>query len=244
MTERKRMGVFYSIAFLIMLFLNYLSATDVGMIADQDQVIIQPAGYVFSIWGIIYFLLFIWLIRLFTVKDDKDTIYDHLGYWPVANFILNGTWIIAFTQEWKLFSVIIIVALLVTLLVIYEKIMKYRIHWYDRVPFSIYFAWGTVATIVNIVDWVNDLGIEEILTLNEYQWTLILLVIATVIALVVALVNMDWLYPIVFVWTYVGIIIENENQLFLLTIVAAMGIVFQVLGSTIVIFEKIRRKSA
>lgn len=244
MTERKRMGVFYSIAYLVMLFLNYLSATDVGMIADQDQVIIQPAGYVFSIWGIIYLLLFIWLIRLFIVNDDKDTIYDHLGYWPVANFILNGMWIIAFTQELKLFSVIIILALLVTLLVIYKRIMKFQTHWFDRVPFSVYFAWGTVATIVNIVDWVNDLGIEEILTLNEYQWTLILLVIATVIALVVALVNMDWLYPIVFVWTYVGIIIENENQLFLLTIVAAMGIVFQVLGSTIVIFEKIRRKSA
>lgn len=244
MTERKKLGLFYSIAYAIMIALNYWSATDVGMIADQDQVIIQPAGYVFSIWGLIYILLILWLIRLFTVDDNKDSIYDHLSYWPVANFILNGMWIIAFTQEWKLASVVIIIALLVTLLVIYEKIMKYRKHWFDRVPFSVYFAWGTVATIVNIVDWVNDLEIEEVLGLNEYQWTLILLVIATVIALIVALVNMDWIYPLVFVWTYVGIIIENENQLFLLTIIAAMGIVFQVLGSTIVLFERIRRRSA
>ncbi|MCC5889215.1 MAG: tryptophan-rich sensory protein [Alkalibacterium sp.] len=244
MTERKKLGLIYSIAFVIMLALNYWTANDVGMIARQDQVIIQPASYVFSIWGLIYILLLFWLIRLFVVDDEKEVVYDKLSYWPVANFILNGMWIIAFTQEWKLASVIIITALLITLIVIYLKITKYRTHWFDRVPFSVYFAWGTVATIVNIVDWVNDMEIEEVLGLNEYQWTLILLVIATGIALLVSLVRMDWIYPLVFVWTYVGIIIENENQLFLLTIICAMGIVFQVLGSTIVLFERIRRRSA
>lgn len=244
MAERKQLGLFYSIAYVVMLALNYWSATDVGMIADQDQTIIQPAGYVFSIWGLIYILLLVWLIRLFVVDDDKAVVYDKLSYWPVANFLLNGIWIIAFTQEWKLASVIIIIALLVTLVVIYLKITTYRTHWFDRVPFSVYFAWGTVATIVNIVDWVNDLEVEEILGLNEYQWTLILLVVATIIALVIALVRMDWIYPLVFVWTYVGIIVENENQLFLLTIIAAMGIVFQVLGTAIVLFERIRQRSA
>lgn len=244
MTERKQLGLIYSIAYAIMLGLNYWSATDVGMIADQDQTIIQPAGYVFSIWGLIYILLLVWLIRLFAVDDEKAVVYDKLSYWPAANFLLNGMWIIAFTQEWKLASVIIIIALLVTLVVIYLKITKYRTHWFDRVPFSVYFAWGTVATIVNIVDWVNDLEIDEILGLNEYQWTLILLVVATIIALIVSLVRLDWIYPLVFVWTYVGIIIENENQLFLLTIIAAMGIVFHVLGSAIVLFERIRRRSA
>lgn len=243
MTARKKLGLIYSIAYVVMLALNYWSATDVGMVADQNQTIIQPAGYVFSIWGLIYILLLFWLIRLFVVSEEKDIVHEKLHYWPVANFLLNGMWIIAFTQEWKLASVIIIIALLVTLVVIYLKITKYRTHWFDRVPFSVYFAWGTVATIVNIVDWINDLEMEEVLSLNEYQWTLILLVAATIIALIVSLVRMDWIYPLVFVWTYVGIIIENENQLFLLTIIAAMGIVFQVLGSAIVLFERIRRRA-
>lgn len=241
MPLKKKFGIIYSISFIVMLALNYLSSTDVGDIADQEQAIIQPAGYVFSIWGLIYLLLLIWLIRLFISRNGEKLI-SKLQYWPPANFILNGLWIVAFTQEWFLSSVIIILALLTTLIVIYKKIDQNPLHWFNRIPFSVYFAWGTVATIVNVFRWLLDLEVEEFLGLNEYQWTLILLIIATGIAMFVSLVHLDWIYPLVFVWTYVGIIVEHENQLFLLMVVCAMAIVFQVLAAAIVGFVRLKQK--
>lgn len=244
MSTKQRFGIIYSITFVIMIAINYLIGTDVGTVANQNQAIIQPAGYAFSIWGLIYALLAIWIIRLFLLNHDRDHVYEQLHYWPVANFILNAMWIIAFTQEWILASVIIIAALLITLIVIYKKITKISTDWFDRIPFSVYFGWGTVATIVNIVDWVKNQGIEEVAGQNEYRWTLILLVVATVIAVFVSLAHSDWIYPLVFVWSFAGIIVENENQLFLLTIVSGMGIVFHLLASSIVGFSKIKNPQA
>ncbi|PRY82828.1 DUF4149 domain-containing protein [Alkalibacterium olivapovliticus] len=244
MSIKKRFGLLYSIAFIFMIGMNYLVGaigTDVGTVADENQAIIQPAGYVFSIWGLIYVLLAIWIIRLFLLNNNRSQVYEELHYWPVANFILNALWIVVFTQRWILASVIVIIGLLITLVVIYKKLTKMSTGRFDRVPFSVYFGWGTVATIVNIVDWVKDQGIEELIGLDEYQWTLILLVIATIIAVFVALAHMDWIYPLVFVWAFSGIIVENENQLFLLTIVCAMGIVFHVLASSIVGFSNIKK---
>lgn len=238
MTVKKRLGIIYSITFILMLIVNYITSTDVGMIADEDPAIIQPAGYVFSIWGIIYLLLAIWIVRMFLKNNNSDRVYERIHFWPVGNFVLNGLWIIAFTQRWYLTSVIIIIALLVTLVVIYLKISHVSTVWFDRFPFSIYFGWGTVATIVNIVTWVKEMGIEEVLGFNEYQWTLALLIIATGIALLVSLVHHDWLYPLVYAWAYAGIILRNDYDLFWLTVVCGAGILIH-LGASL--YTGIRR---
>lgn len=224
MTAKKRLGIIYSITFILMLVVNYFTATDVGMVADDNPAIIQPAGYVFSIWGVIYLLLAIWIVRIFLKNNTSDRVYESVHYWVVANFILNGLWIIAFTQLWYLASVIIIIGLLITLVVIYKKISHVSTSWFDRLPFSIYFGWVTVATIVNINTWVKQMGVEEVLGFDEYQWTLALLVIATGIAVFVSLVHLDWLYPLVFAWAYVGIILRNDYELFWLTAVCGASI--------------------
>ncbi|SFC22171.1 TspO and MBR related proteins [Alkalibacterium subtropicum] len=224
MITRKRLGIIYSITFILMLAVNYFTATDVGMVADENPAIIQPAGYVFSIWGVIYLLLFFWIVRMFFKNNSSERVYESIHYWLVANFVLNGLWIIAFTQLWYLTSVIIIIGLLVTLLVIYKKISHVSTYWFDRLPFSIYFGWATVATIVNIVTWVNEMGVEEVVGFNEYQWTLALLITGTAIAIFVSLVHQDWLYPLVFAWAYVGIIVRNDYELFWLTAVCGASI--------------------
>ncbi|MDZ7834336.1 MAG: tryptophan-rich sensory protein [Alkalibacterium sp.] len=231
MTEKKQLGIIYGITYVLMLVVNYITSTDVGMIADQNPALIQPAGYVFSIWGVIYLFLFIWIVRLFFIDYERDRVYKSVRYWVIANFILNALWIIAFTREWYLTSVIVIIALLVTLFFIYKKITRVSTNWFDRLPFSIYFGWVTVATIVNIVEWVKEMGIEEVLGFNEYQWTLTLLIIGTGIAVFVSLLHLDWLYPLVFAWAYTGIIIEADYEFFWLTAVCGAGIFFHILVS-------------
>ncbi|MFO8068393.1 MAG: tryptophan-rich sensory protein [Alkalibacterium sp.] len=241
MRSKKQLGIIYSMWFILMLVVNYITATDVGMVADQDPAIIQTARYVFSIWVVIYLLLFIWIARLIFSKHNQNRVYDSVQYWPIANFILNGLWIIAFTEGWYLASIIIIVALLITLLIIYKNISGISSHWFNRLPFSIYFGGVTVVALVNIMTWIREMGIEEVLGFDEYQLTLALLIFGTVIAVFVSLINRDWLYPLVFAWAYTGIIIETDYQFFWLTVVCGSSIFFHLLASVYTGGKRIRQ---
>lgn len=49
MKKTMNLKISYVLAFGLMIFLNYWSATDVGVVADEEQALIQPAGYTFSI---------------------------------------------------------------------------------------------------------------------------------------------------------------------------------------------------
>lgn len=233
MTKTKKWAIAYLIAYALMIFLNYWSATDVGSVADQEQAIIQPAGFAFSIWGLIYVLLLIWIIRLFFINQTEDTVAERITFWPILNFALNGSWIIAFTQQWLFISTLIIVALLITLIIMYRRISKMNdIHWFDRLPISIYFAWVTVATIVNIFTWFVGMGVTEFLGLSELTWTNILLIVATGIMIYVSIKHRDWLYPLVFVWSYTAIFVENQTDYTSLMIVLIICLIIQ-LGTAI-----------
>ncbi|WP_411842498.1 tryptophan-rich sensory protein [Salinicoccus sp. HZC-1] len=213
MSTQKKWAVGYFIAFVIMLFLNYWSGTNVGSVADNNQAIIQPAGFAFSIWGLIYVLLLAWIVKLFFSKTWEGSMAYRLRYWPAINFLLNGVWILVFTQQWLFVSVLVIIGLLYTLAKMYSAMTETGYDWFDRFPFSIYFGWVTVATIVNIFTLAVNYDIETILWLDELAWTIIVLIVATLIGMAIALYFRDWLYPLVFIWPYFGIYTENDTYM-------------------------------
>ncbi|MEC6748414.1 TspO/MBR family protein [Marinilactibacillus sp. XAAS-LB27] len=229
MSKSKKFGILYLVVFGVMIFLNYWSATDVGSTADDQQALIQPAGFAFSIWGLIYLSVLIWIVRLFFIKQFEGTIYDKVKVWLLLNFALNGAWIIMFTGDQIGLSTVVIVGLLLTLVMIYRAISKIRYNFFDRFPFSIYFGWVTVATIVNIFTWAVSSDVQEFLGLSELNWTLILLVVATILCVYISLKYTDWLYPLVFVWSFTGIIIENTQSTIIL--LASVCIAVQALSA-------------
>ncbi|MEB7852899.1 tryptophan-rich sensory protein [Staphylococcus equorum] len=210
MTRQRKVIDLYFIAFLIMIVMNYLNSGNIGNVAQDKQAIIQPAGFAFSIWGVIYVLILAWLIKLFVSNSKTSNLVNQLKYLPIINFLLNGLWIIVYTQKWILVSVIVIVALLYTIVKIYVILYKYQ--GFNRLPFSIYFGWVTLATIVNIFTLAVSNNIETILGLNELSWTIILLIVATVIGAFIAISFKDWLFPLVLIWPLYAIYSENNND--------------------------------
>ncbi|WP_020006762.1 tryptophan-rich sensory protein [Salinicoccus albus] len=223
MSVQKKWATGYLAAFIIMLLLNYWSGTNVGSVANDNQAIIQPAGFAFSIWGLIYVLLLIWIIKLFFSKTWEGSTAYQLKYWPIINFLLNGIWILVFTQQWMVVSVLVIIGLLYTLAKMYSAMTESGYHWFDRLPFSIYFGWVTIATVVNIFTLAVNNNIETILGLGELTWTIIILSAATLIGIVITFYFRDWLYPLVLIWPYFGIYTENDNAHMILdvTLIAA-----------------------
>ena len=216
MKKQRKWGIVYLITFFIMIAINYISGSNIGSIANDEQAIIQPAGFAFAIWGLIYILILIWLIKLFKMGTIDKEIVHRLKYLPIINFPLNSLWIIVYTQQWFLVSVIVILALLYNICRIYVILSDYL--GYNRFPFSIYLGWTTVATIVNIFSLALNNDLKSILGLNELTWTIFAIILATLITYFIAISFRDWLLPLVVIWPFFGIYVENRNNYLILDI--------------------------
>jgi len=242
MRETRRWAAIYLILYLAMLAVNYLSSMNVGNVADESKTLIQPAGYAFSIWGLIYLLLGIWIIKLFMVKSTAGS-QHHLTFWPALNFIINGLWIYVFSNGFKGLSVIVIAALLVTLIVMYRKVSNHQYNGFDRFVFSSYFGWVTVATIVNIFTWVKSMSVTSVLGLSELSWGNMMLVVALALAVYIAFKYHDFVYPLIFIWAYSAIIIETDGNYQLLTTVLIISLIALAVTALIIVVKQLKQRT-
>lgn len=223
------------ISFLIMIIVNYLAnalpinGKTTGEISDQLNVLFTPAGYVFSIWGLIYLLLAIWLIISFFKRDTSEATTTKISYLFSLSCLLNAGWLLSFHYEKFILSSIIIIALLIVLILIY---LSYPIgvnRFGGRLPFSFYLGWISVATIANIS---YTLQFHEIsLGIDEVTGTILLIVVAAVIAIAGRYISNDPFFAIVFVWAIIGIAKANpgttiETAAYTVAIVIFISIIF------------------
>lgn len=187
-----------------------LNGQTTGEISNRLNVLFTPAGYVFSIWGLIYLLLGIWVLRQFPKSRRDLPIYQETSGLFVVSCILNSLWIFLWHYEFFGLSVIVMLLLLFTLIRLYTKAKAADASFFDLLPFSVYLGWISVATIANIsyyltyIDW-DGFG------LSDSIWTFLLLLIATILALTFLKKEHDWVYPLVFVWAFIGIGVKNQN---------------------------------
>ncbi|MFD2705534.1 tryptophan-rich sensory protein [Salibacterium lacus] len=222
--------------FILMIAVNYSSATNVGITANQEPALIQPAGYAFSIWGLIYVLVLLWILRAPFQRREKGDIYRDTQVWIPINFLLNSAWIVAFTMEWILVSTLVIVLLLISLIRIYQIIYwKHKRTGFARLPFSIYIGWVSAATVVNIFTWFVWNDIVPFLGMGEVAWTVLMLLILAAVAVVFTRVNRDVWYSLVFIWVYAAVFVKNEQNLIVLTtvigiLILAVHLVMQIMS--------------
>ena len=201
-------------AFLLVVVVNYLAnALPIGgktteELSNQLDVIITPAGYAFSIWGLIYLLLGIWVLRQAPKRRRNLPMYNETSLYFILSCILNSAWVICWHYELFLTSVVIMIGLLVTSIVLYKKLTELDVSFFDKLPFSIYLGWISVATIVNISYYLVFIGWDG-WGISAQTWTVIMLVVATILAIVFRVENADWVYPLVFVWAFVAIGVKN-----------------------------------
>lgn len=210
----RRIAFVNLIFFIVMIAINYYAGSNVGLIANENSALIQPAGYAFSIWILIYFLLFLWVIKGFIVRGKKASVYIDTQRLIPINFLLNGAWILAFTQQKILLSTVIILLLLLSLIFIYRKI-KQNVNrgLFDLVPFSIYLGWVSIASIVNVFTYFVRNDIQTFIGFNELGWTVIMLIFGCALAASFSLINQDALYSLVFIWSYIAIYVKDQEEI-------------------------------
>ncbi|WP_040718398.1 tryptophan-rich sensory protein [Paenibacillus daejeonensis] len=203
-----------------------------GELSDQYPVLITPAGYVFSIWSLIYVLLIGFIIYQAMPRTMNRDSVQRVGIWFLLTCLFNCTWIIVWHYELLPVSVGVMLALLLSLIVLYTRIrtssepktLGERIFVY--LPFSIYMGWISVATIVNITVLLYDAGWEGF-GLGDTTWTVILIVIAVALAAIIGYRFTDAAFMLVFVWALIGIGVKQQgaNETVALTAYSAAGVV-------------------
>ena len=191
-----------------------LNGLTTGEISDRFEVYFVPAGYVFSIWGLIYLWLIAYSIYQALPAQRENPRLRRMGYLYVGSAVANVAWLFLWHYELFPLTIVAMLALLGLLIAIYVRLGAGRTRasaaetWAVRVAFSIYLGWITVATVANAtslldyLDW-GGWGIAP------EVWAVIMLVAATAIAVGVSLTRGDVAYIAVIVWAFAGIALKH-----------------------------------
>jgi translocator protein len=162
------------LAFILVVAVNGLANSlpinnqTTGAVSDKYPVLFTPAGYVFSIWGLIYLGLLAFVIYQALPGQRNNPRLERVGYWFFWSCIFNSIWIFLWHYELMLWSVLVMGGLLVSLIMVYLRLETGRSRvaavemFLARLPFSIYLGWISVATIANVSVLLFTLGWDGI----------------------------------------------------------------------------------
>lgn len=208
MNKKNIFSLINVISFLFLLVASFLFARSSNMFNTSEVMpLFMPAPYAFSIWLFIYVLLALWTIWGFFATGNTAKMYEKIGLWFAATMIFSGFTILV-PIEW---ATLFIICALISSLIVYFKIRGSDVSRIFSIPFSFLTAWLSIATIVTISLLLKTLGITQILGFDEITWTIFLLAFGTIIAILFTLSNQDLIYPLVFIWGYIAIAIQNNT---------------------------------
>ena len=215
-----------------------------GEISDRFPVLFTPAGYVFSIWGVIYLGLIAYTIYQALPSQRDNPRLRAIGWLYVVSGLANSLWIFLWHYLQFGWSVPVIVVVLVSLALIYARLWPARRSvsrgefWTTHIPFSIYLGWLTVATVANTAVWLYDLGWNGGPIAPEW-WTVIMLAVATVLGLLFGLRLHDGAYVLVLAWAFAGIWVKQSATPTVAMTALALSVVMTVVA-VVAIVQNVR----
>jgi len=200
-----------------------INPVDVGQIADQYDSLFTPAGITFAIWGVIYTVLgvlclyHIIMAYKHSIKHPANEDVRRMGGLFIFNNLITSAWLLAWTNNMMLISLLLIIVQLLTLIGIHL-----RLGILDRsresgsiictqFPLSVYFGWISLATIANTsiylvsVNWKGG-GISPV------YWTIIMIAVAALLAILMIIKKKNVWFGLVIAWGIYGIILKRETM--------------------------------
>lgn len=186
-------------------------------ITDEYDSLFRPAGYTFSIWGIIYIALLVYCIYQLKPSQAGHLAYERLNKYVRFNAIMGIAWQISYRYDWIPVSAVIIVLMLIAGIILFSR-AHYNVNrrhyspWFT-VPFSLNLAWLSVATVANLsillryrYIWWNGAGMEA------ETWLVIMLAIVLLITQSIGNNFKDFVFPLVVCWACTGIWVRLKNN--------------------------------
>lgn len=211
-----------TITFIITLIMNFLSSTGkisgntVGEISSNLNSLITPSGYAFSIWGLIYFMLILFVAYQWYeyIKKKESESAKNSNIWFAISNLANSLWLLAWVSNYILLSVLMMVILLFSLimLVINNRLEIWdapvRIIFFVWWPICFYFGWVILATILNISTYLIFIGVNFGELINSII-SVIILGILTIIYLILTKKRNLREASLIAVWGFIAIAVKQ-----------------------------------
>ncbi|RNL56138.1 tryptophan-rich sensory protein [Pedobacter jejuensis] len=214
------------LALVLTILVNYLSNTGLlngntmKTVSDRYFNYFTPAGYAFSIWGIIYLglLAFVLYTGINGKKDPvKSDVVAKIGWWFVLSCLANCLWVVAWLYDYTGISVVIMAVILFSLLKIIvntrmeldaHPLKEYLfIYW----PFALYSGWITVAFIANIAAYLTKIDWQG-WGISSVTWAIIMICIAGLVNVIMVYTRNLREFAAVGIWALIAISVSNNND--------------------------------
>ena len=193
-----------------------LNGQATGEISDRYPVLFVPAGYVFSIWGLIYVGLIAYAVYQAMPSQRGNPRLRGIDVLFWVSCLANVAWLFLWHYNQLVLTPIAMVVLLLSLIAIYLRLDVCRgdaptserltVH----AAFSVYLGWITVATVANLstvfysLSWRGE-------PLSEAFWAIAMLCVGAVITAAMLLTRRDVAYSLVIAWAYVGVWVKQVD---------------------------------
>ena len=212
------------LALIATIIINYLSNTGIfngetmATMSAKFQNLFTPAGYAFSIWGLIYLGLLGFVIYYgpFTKNTDaKEKTIQKVGWWFVISCIANSLWVFAWLYGCTFLTIPIMAILFFSLMKIImnnQDVMQnpdLKTNIFLRLPFYIYSGWISVAIIADVAAYLKKIQWSGF-GISETTWTVLMLAVAAIIHLyMIWKLNMTT-FALAAVWAAIAIAVANQ----------------------------------
>ncbi len=207
------------------------------------DVLITPAGWAFSIWGLIYLALIAFgIYQLLPAQWSNRKLAPH-SYFLIFASLAQCLWIYLFLDQQFVLALLAMVEIWAMLLALYLRInhrpwntelqqkrpraIPRKERWLIHRPISLYFGWISMATVLNVALTLFSQGWGG-WGLSPVLWTVVLMGVAAELGLLMLLRRQDGTFAMVVIWALVWIAVANLSNLFIAVagfgLAAALGL--------------------
>jgi hypothetical protein len=209
------------------LTVNYLSnalplnGKTPGQLSDQYPNLFVPAGLTFAIWGAIYLCLIAWVVAQVIalwndrVREAVQPGVQRVGAWFALSCLFNASWLLAWHYEYIAVSVVVMIALLVSLVQLNRVAgtgnpkASRADKWLMFPGFGLYQGWITVALIANVTALLVSNGWDGG-PLREQFWASFMIGAGVGIALWRVLGARHLFHGVAVIWALYGIYLKRQ----------------------------------
>jgi len=202
---------------------------------------------VFSIWGIIYILLGVFVVFQALPSQQGKDFQKQIGWLFALSSLANIAWLFLWQFEYLSLSVVLMFLLLSSLILIYLRlgIGKSKVGMREKLavhlPFSVYLGWITIASIANVAATLVSIKWDGF-GISPETWAAVIIAVALLIAILVVASRKDVAYALVIIWALVGIAVKQSGNQTIVMLTEVSAVIVTIALAVTILLTMLRRK--
>lgn len=183
-------------------------------VSGKYPTLLTPAGYAFSIWGLIFLSLLVYAGWQLLPSQRRNPLPDAVALPLTVANLLTGLWLVLFAYERLALSALVMLGILVCLILVYgrarELVLAAESPVLSSLPFALFLGWISVATLISVTlglwswGWHGEENVRVLLTA-------LLLAVVVALGLLVAHAFREMAFPLVMAWALVAIGVARQS---------------------------------